>query len=164
MANEKITDSELRRLCDEIAARDGVVRINLLREAAGGGSYARLARVVDAWGRERGHAAPRPLRLGKRRAERAGGHRQESTGPGPTVPGSAGTDAAGQAMGERVGGERGGGELSSAAALLREENEMLWRMLREEREARLAEIDRLNRLMDIMSRHVQVVGGPEHRH
>jgi hypothetical protein len=137
MANEKISDDQLRHLCDEIAARDGVVRINVLREAAGGGSYSRLARVVDAWGRERGRPAPRPLRLRRRGAELM----RPAAAPGHL-----------EAEGDPV------------ASSLREENEILWRMLREEREARLAEIDRLNRLMDLMSRHVQAGGGlDQHR-
>ncbi|WP_207482401.1 hypothetical protein [Arenibaculum pallidiluteum] len=161
MANEKISDVDLRRLCDEIAERDGVVRINVLREAAGGGSYARLARVVDEWGAERGRAKPRPLRLGKHRPESAAPQnttpqntrpqntRPQNTRPQNTTP-------------QNTASQKAETGIGAAAAMLREENEMLWRMLREEREARLAEIDRLNRLLDLMSRHAQA-GGFEHQ-
>jgi hypothetical protein len=153
MANERLSDADLIALCDEIGGPDGKVLVSELRARAGGGSHARLSRVIDEWGRRRGAGPVRPLR--PRRARRAA---PPNPGPNPTSdprpvrPAPAAGDEEDAAL-LAAAGRRGEIDLAACVVALRQENAMLWDLLREEREARLVEMERGNRLARAVERH-----------
>lgn len=147
MANERLGDDELMALCDEIGGPDGKVLVSELRARAGGGSYARLSRVIDEWGRRRGAGPVRPLR--PRKARRPA---PPDSAPHPVRPGPATGDEDDAAL-LAAAGRRGEIDLAACVVALRQENAMLWELLREEREARLVEMERGNRLARAVERH-----------
>src|SRR5690348_1934152 len=61
MPRVRATDQDLERFAGEIVGRGRKLTIPALREAAGGGSHARLSRFVDKWNRQhRGETAGTP--------------------------------------------------------------------------------------------------------
>ena len=54
----RLTDDELFRLADEAHDRWGTVTVSALQHAAGGGSAARLKKIIAEWERRQGKGGP----------------------------------------------------------------------------------------------------------
>ena len=140
-ARAKTRDEDLYKLCDAIAAEEGQVRISHLRTAAGGGSYARLKTIVEAWEERRRHASPAA-------APAASLDAQET---GAAEPADFWTEGSRADRSERdlaVENAR----LEARIAELVRENDRLWEHLAEERATRVREVERLNQLIEALHR------------
>jgi hypothetical protein len=139
-AKPRTKDDVLFDLLDAISAAGEDPTIALLRERAGGGSYARLKAVIERWTAARTGAGQ--ARPSVPDAPRAAPVRD----PGAPEPVPA-QEAAGLAV-ENA-------RLQARLEEMQRENDRLWDHLNEERNARMREIERLNSLID--SLHKQAV-------
>lgn len=155
-AKPRTKDDVLFNLLDAIVAGGEDPTIALLRERAGGGSYARLKTVIERWSAGRaGAGEARPSVPGVQRAAPA----RDSGAPEPVraqepargAPASAPPADASSAAGLAVENAR----LQARLEEMQRENDRLWDHLNEERNARMREIERLNSLID--SLHKQAV-------